>query len=114
MHNEGWGAFRIFLKDIGCCFHYEKKVSARIGIANVTELPTIWFWCFFPNSMCLICCSGPRYWPARARGLIHGSLRLIPGPIKGAFVGTRHMGCAIREIGSCVDGDSRGKTFCGG
>lgn len=29
MHNEGWGAFRIFLEDIGCSFHYEMKVSDR-------------------------------------------------------------------------------------
>lgn len=29
MHNEGWGAFRIFLEDIGRSFHYEKKVSDR-------------------------------------------------------------------------------------
>jgi hypothetical protein len=29
MHNEGWGAFRIFLEDIGCSFHYEEKVSDR-------------------------------------------------------------------------------------
>lgn len=31
MHNEGWGAFRIFLEDIGRSFHYE-KVSDR-GLA---------------------------------------------------------------------------------
>lgn len=29
MHNEGWGAFRIFLEDVGCSFHYEEKVSDR-------------------------------------------------------------------------------------
>jgi hypothetical protein len=63
--------------------------------------------------MCWVRSSCPRGWPARARGLIDGSLRLIPSPIKGPFDrGIRHIGDAICKVGARGDRGTRRETLC--